>query len=83
MLSEELLENLDGMFPDDLINYANKIRALSLTDEDSDTRDILADYAVNKAKAMCARGKGDINEALRIERYCDTLYDVLPDYAQW
>lgn len=79
-ISEDLLENLDGSWPDDLRAYANKLKALTLEGEDAKTRDLLVKYAETKARAMEDRIAGRPSAA---ERTCDMIYDQLPKYAKW
>lgn len=43
----------------------------------------LAQYAETKADAMQSRSSGNINRASVLERYCNAIYDNLPEWAQW
>lgn len=83
MLDSSLLENLDGMFPDDLRAHAAKLRATQVAPEDMDARNALAAYAETKASAMEYRAAGRIQEASKLENACDAIYDELPSYAKW
>lgn len=42
-----------------------------------------AAYALNKANAQEARAVGMIEEAQRREKLCDTIYELLPEWAKW
>lgn len=83
MLDSSLLENLDGMWPDDLRAYAAKLRTTQVAPEDEDTRNALAHYATIKASAMEFRASGRITNASQLERACDAIYNELPHYARW
>lgn len=84
MLSEEFLENLDGMFPEELREYAQRLRGVECnTGQDERTRSLLVDYAEYRADAMDARASGRIADALSMEGMCQLFYERLPEYARW
>lgn len=85
MLDDAYLENLDGMFPDDLHAYAAKLDGLRipLTREEDQTRTLLARYARYRAHAMGARDNGLIPTAESFELLADRVYRDLPEYARW
>lgn len=83
MLDPSLLENLDGMWPDDLQAYATRLMNTEVAPEDEATRNALATYAEVKAQAMEKRAAGSITDAMRREIRCDGIYESLPDYAKW
>jgi hypothetical protein len=87
------MENLDAMFPDDLMKFwnvyrhATKAQRLELfgrTGKGTVTaaRD-LANYASNKATAMQCRARGDISAAQMYEGICERIYSGLPEFARW
>lgn len=43
----------------------------------------LRNYAMNKAVAMEQRKLGHIQTAQQYESICQTIYNLLPDYARW
>jgi hypothetical protein len=45
--------------------------------------DLLAKYASWKAAAMRQRLEGDVERAMRNERYLEGLYQELPEWARW
>lgn len=71
------VENLDGMFPDDLVKYAQDALTMAAY------ATLLGGYAKAKAEAMRHRSAGRIQEALRLEQECDNLYQELPHTARW
>lgn len=86
MLDPSLLENLDCSWPDDLRAYANKLRdsiTAEADNEDDHTIDLLRRYAMEKAEAMEYRASGKIQMAIELEKECDRIYKLLPDYAKW
>lgn len=78
MKAEELrksgfeVPNLDGLSTDpaELLGAAVVLETLSA-------------YARHKARAMQARFKGDVTEALAYEAWCEALYSGLPEWARW
>jgi hypothetical protein len=81
---DDLLVNLDGMWPDDLRAYAEAITAATIpAPADRRVADLLARYARIKADAMTFRAAGDIKEALMRERVLELIYNRLPEYARW
>lgn len=86
MLDPSLLENLDCMTKEDLLAYSNRVRKAVIetsNTEDDYTRILLCKYAQIKADAMESRHAGLIQQALRLETLCETIYKRLPDYAKW
>lgn len=78
----ERVENLDGMWPDGLREYAAERDAAYA--ESKDFGDFaLATYAVVKARAMEVRQLGNVSLALTLERACDTIYSSLPKELRW
>ena len=71
--------NLDGMWPDDLREWAERQGGANTTGAVR----TLVNYALAKADAMEARVAGRINDALRLEARCDALYDSLPARCRW
>lgn len=65
-------ENLDGMYPDDLREFARTTRSRNLRN-----------YACYKADAMDARIAGRIQDALNLEAHCDRIYNALPKQLRW
>jgi hypothetical protein len=65
-----MLENMDGMYPEDLESYAEILR-------------LGREYALTKARAMRARARGEIPSALALERLCDEIYQQLPPEGRW
>lgn len=43
----------------------------------------LCNYAMNKAVAMQLRREGKLETAQQYESICETIYNLLPDYARW
>jgi hypothetical protein len=62
--------NLDAEDPCDLDEFAVNLERL-------------AAYAKTKAFAMRARLAGEINVALRYERHCELVYNLLPSQWRW
>lgn len=89
MLPDNCLENLDGMFPDELEVYAKRLRELPIVGNSASARDDcslrlrLVRYAELKAQAMRERMTGNVSIALALEKRCDAIYDHLPDCARW
>lgn len=85
--------NLDSMPADDLMalwDQTNSVRPIKFARELfpnrpkgylQATRDI-GNYAANKATAMQARVRGDIETAMMYENICSRIYKRLPDYAR-
>lgn len=72
-------QNLDGMFPDDLREWAMNIpRGIP-----AEIRGKLALYATLKAGAMELRASGSIPQALAAESQCDRIYQSLPEAYRW
>jgi hypothetical protein len=67
------LENLDGLFPEDLDVIA----------QDYTRPRFYCEYAHQKARAMRLREKGRIVKALREEGICETLYRAMPEGFRW
>lgn len=82
-LADEHLNNLDGMWPDDLRDYAVQLRGLKLDGEDARTRDLLVGYARRKRLVMLRNIAGRLKNTVRLEKKCDSLYSQLPAYARW
>jgi hypothetical protein len=72
-------QNLDGMFPEDLEQYAATLAGLAQDNTDR----LLLRYARTKAEAMRERAAGRIPAALRLEATCEKVYEELPDEARW
>ena len=62
--------NLDAMNPDDLDTVA-------------DVFSNMGSYARLKSTAMRLRLNGDISEARKLEKWCEKLYQQLPEWARW
>lgn len=69
--------NLDGMFPDELMEFWEKNKDGTIEQR------ALATYAKSKAEAMMLRESGEINAALRLELNCDRIYGKLPQNLKW
>ncbi len=75
------IQNLDGMWPDDLRAYAASLkpRERSFVTIQSMYRQ----YAHIKANAMDLRSIGMISHALTLEAQCERIYNLLPERARW
>ena len=84
-LPEDCLINLDGGWPDELRAYALRLADLPAASGEEETlaRDLLVRYARDKADAMEARAAGNVEDAQRLERRCDRIYQRLPAWARW
>lgn len=90
---EQGAPNLDGAFPDDIWDVAerlarNKRKLGRIMFPDAPKGYVtatgnLAHYAYNKATAMRCRERGDILAAQNYEAICDRIYDQLPSFAKW
>jgi len=69
--------NLDGMFPDELMEFWEQNKDGSIEQR------ALATYAKGKAEAMMLRESGEITAALRLESNCDWIYSKLPQNLKW
>jgi hypothetical protein len=67
------IENLDGLFPEDLDEIA----------QDGTRPRFYREYAHQKARAMRLREKGEIVQALQEEGICETLYHAMPEGFRW
>lgn len=74
--------NLDAKSPQELINFANKIK-LKEADLGKKTTGQLVTYCKVKARAIRLREAGHINDALELERQCDRIHSKLPKWAKW
>jgi hypothetical protein len=72
------LENMDGMWADDLDRYAAELSA-----QTGPVAVLGAQYARLKADAMRARLAGNTQLALDLEARCDRVYGRLPREARW
>ncbi len=78
------LENLDGLWPDDL-------HCLCVAYDSKRNRTVYGDcvyaklsrYCWLKAGAMQDRADGRIAEALEQEKWCERIYNSLPSWAKW
>jgi hypothetical protein len=85
--------NLDGMWPDDLIELADRIEAEGAAQvaarwfpgEPLGSQAVceLQGYARIKASAMMLRQTGEIARAIIKESECERIYARLPEYAKW
>ncbi len=62
--------NPDAMDPADLVRVARELRRL-------------AHYCEVKRNAMRRRADGQINAALDAEKFCELLYEKLPENWRW
>ena len=77
--------NLDGMFADELMEYANRLddNRPSIAHDDHAHYCAVAQYARLKAGAMRDRANGNVQSALTQESWCDRIYAQLPEWAKW
>jgi hypothetical protein len=67
--------NLDGMYPDELRDFARKYRGKH--------KELITTYAKEKARAIELREKGDIGRASSIEAMLEGTYRRLPHEMKW
>lgn len=79
------VENLDCMWPDDLVSYADDLDRQRPPIDHADHVHYLAvaRYARLKSSAMREREAGNVQAALTQEAWCDRIYSQLPQWAKW
>lgn len=89
---EDNVPNLDGMTTTELSKFRDKYRkpslrtAIKLVGNRTNAIELaqrLAKYALFKAKAMRARGAGNLRRAVPDENFCDSIYSSLPKDLKW
>ena len=80
MLLEDLEAWLESGTPGEMVS--RYIGENATTQDLSDIRR-LRRYASSKALAMDARLDGNIDLAIRVEKFCDRLYEKLPERLRW
>lgn len=73
-----LVPNLDDfVLPREVAEQKEKFKQLS-----KDFKN-LARYCEAKEDAMCLRLYGKVQDAIKLERVCEEIYETLPSWARW